>query len=149
MLSWKAHYLNKYPGGSVESSENSFRVYDAAGKLRVSMEKSSSGMECTSEKNGLEDAHDLAPIPKDSRIHKIVGNKIVRDDKADEREELKNKFLSEDGLKILSCEDLKAHGFEFDKDQQMKVEGKVGEAEASDADEEVAEKKPAKKAKKK
>lgn len=149
MLSWKAHYLNKYPGGSVEGSENSFRVYDADGKLRVSMEKSSSGMECTSAQNGLSDAHDLAPIPKDSRIHKIVGNKVVRDDKADEREELKNEFLSEDGLKILSCAELKEKGYEFDDKQRVSARPAAGSESESDAEGEVEEKKPAKKAKKK
>jgi hypothetical protein len=133
MKSWKIHYLNKYPGGSVESSESSFRVYDKDGDLRVALVKDGGGSWADiSAEEGLPDRHDLAPIPKEARVHKLVkgvvghdrdgkdvhGEVIGLDDKAEERKKSREEFADESG-RIMSCAELKAKkGFDFDEKQR-------------------------------
>lgn len=144
MKSWKVHYLNKYPGGSVESSETSFKVYDGEGKLVIAMEKGGDGgWHDRSEENGLEGRHDLAPIPKDSRVHKVVDGNIGKDDLAEERESLREEFVR--GNKIASCAELKKEGFDFcDKQRVTRRPDKKQIAASEAAAEEAA---PAKKKK--
>lgn len=118
MKSWKVHYLNKYPGGHCESSGSSFKVYDAKGKLQVALEKGGDGMmHDRSEEYGLEGRHDLSPLPKDARVHKVVEGKIGRDDLADEREKSREEFMHNG--KVLSCEELAKKGFAFDEKQKV------------------------------
>jgi len=118
MKSWKVHYMNKYPGGHCESSECCFKAYDKDGKLRVALEKGGDGgWHDRSEEYGLSCRHDLSPIPKDSRVHKVVDGKIGRDDLGDERESLREEFMK-DG-KVLSCEELSKKGFAFDDKQKV------------------------------
>lgn len=121
MKSWQVHYANKYPGGYCEASDHSFKVYDGAGKLRVCLTFGGDGQwHDRSEEFGLSDRHDLSPIPKDSRVKKVVDGKIVDDEKAAERKELAKKFLSEDGSKVLSCKELSvAKKFSFDDKQRV------------------------------
>ena len=121
MKSWMVHYKNKYPGGRVQSSENSLDVFSASGEHVVAMRKNGAGqMVCVSEEMGLRDSHDLAPIPKDSRVHKMVGGKISKDDKHEERMKLKDKFLCPDRKDmVLSCADLAKAGMSFDEKQKL------------------------------
>ncbi len=111
------HYMNKW-GGHVESSDSSFRVYDAKGKLVVALEKGGDGQwHDKSEAMGLIGRHDLAPIPKDARVRKMVGGKLAFDEHAEERMKLAGEF--ERGGCIASCDQLKADGFEFDEKQRV------------------------------
>lgn len=130
--SWHVHYQNKYPGGYCEESETSFKVYNGEGKLVVCMSKGGDGMwHDRSEEMGLSGKHDLSPIPKDSRVHKVVGGKIGKDDLADEREELRNEFEREG--RIPSCEELEKEGYRFDEKQRVtKRPDASDEAEASE-----------------
>lgn len=122
MKSWHVHYMNKYPGGHVESSDSSLRVYDADGKLKVSLVKNGAGQwVCNSEELGLEDKHDLAPIPKDARLYKLCKEtgKIIKDDLHDERKAGLTKFSKGAG-KVLSCAEYQAAGdFKFDEKQRI------------------------------
>jgi len=132
MKSWQVHYLNKYPGGHVECSDSSLKAYNSEGKLCVAIEKGGDGgYHDRSEEYGLEGRHDLAPIPKDARVHKVSGGKISRDEEADEREELAGEFLR-DG-RIASCDELKKEGYQFcDKQRVLRrpVEEKVASSDA-------------------
>ena len=101
MLSWVVHYKNKYPGSRVVQSENALDVYDASGEHVVALRKNGAGqMVCESEKYGCVDRHDLAPIPKDSRVHKVQDGKVGFDEKAESRKESRKALMR--GNKILS-----------------------------------------------
>ena len=123
--SWIAHYMNIY-GGHCESDDNSFRAYDADGKLRVCVQKGGDGgWHDVSEQMGLADRHDLSPIPKDSRIYKVGKNGCIeKDELHEERAGMRDGF-AKDG-KVLSCEALKAEGLRFDEKQNVigKIEKK-------------------------
>lgn len=72
--SYRAHYLNKYPGGRVHATEDSMDVYCAEGKHRVALRKDGAGMwGCVSEDHGCLDKHDLSPLPEEKCIHRVVG----------------------------------------------------------------------------
>jgi len=150
MKSWHVHYMNKYPGGYCEESGSSFKVYNGEGKLVVAMDKGGDGMwHDKSEEMGLSGRHDLSPIPKDSRVHKVVKGKIGRDDLADEREELRNEF-ERDGV-IPSCEELEKEGFRFDEKQRVTkrpdAQAEAEEAEEAEGEEAAPKKKGSKKKK--
>lgn len=120
MKAWLPHYRNKYPGGSVRISEESVDVYNSAGEHVVAVRKDGGGSWCDrSEEFGCRDRHDLAPIPKDSRIFKIdAKGALVKDELAAEREPLVKNFV--EGDKVLSCEELKkAKKFDFDEKQRV------------------------------
>lgn len=120
MLSYLLHYKNKYPQGQVRSSESSLDVYDKDGNHAVALRKDGNGhLGDQSEVLGCSDRHDLAPIPKDARIFKLIDGKISQDEKAEERMKLKDMFLDKSGAKILSCFELSKAGFEFDEKQRM------------------------------
>lgn len=71
MLPIITHYKNKYPGGSVRSSDSAIDVYDASGEHVVALRKNGADqLVCQSKQLGCRDVHDLAPIPKDARVHK-------------------------------------------------------------------------------
>lgn len=115
------HYANKYGLENVECSEDKLRAY-CNGKLVLSLKKDGAGnLSDEGEILGLEDRHDLAPIPKDSRIWKRdpKSGALVKDERAAEREQLRAKF-SENG-RVLSCEKLEAKkiGWKFDEKQQV------------------------------
>lgn len=120
MKSLIVHYKNKYPGAKVIASEDALDVHLKDGSHAVAMRKNGAGqLVCVSEELGCSDRHDLAPIPKDSRVHKVIDGKIGRDEKAEEREKSREQFLCKAGLKVRSCEELKAEGFEFDEKQRL------------------------------
>ncbi|MDE2102144.1 MAG: hypothetical protein KGL39_33165 [Patescibacteria group bacterium] len=129
--SWHVHYLNKYPGGHVRSDESSLDVYAADGTHRVALRKSGQGNWVDrSEEMGLADRHDLAPIPKDARVHKLVphvrvdkkgrehtvGEKIGLDEEADSRRALREGFMK-DG-RVMSCAEIGLA--KFDEDQRLR-----------------------------
>lgn len=114
MLGWVAHYKNKFPGSHVQVSESAFDVYSADGEHLVALRKNGANQwNDESEKYGCVEKHCLAPIPKDSRVHKEVDGKISFDEKHEERREKRQAFLR-DG-KIASMAELKSEGYSFDE----------------------------------
>jgi hypothetical protein len=116
------HYKNKYPDGQVHMSESSLDVYSKSGEHVVAMRKNGANqMVCVSEELGLRDCHDLAPIPKDSRLFKIKDGKVSKDEMHDERKKLVGDYLCP--MKkdvVLSCDALeKKHGHKFDEKQKL------------------------------
>lgn len=109
--------MNKYPGGSVEMSDDKLDAYDHEGRLCVSLRKNGGGQWVdVSEENGLPHKHDLSPIPKQSRLYKVVGEKIVQDDQYADRAKKVEDYM-QDG-KVLSCEELQKSGkMRFDSKQ--------------------------------
>lgn len=87
MKSYIVHYRNKYPGGRVDASETSIDAYDSYGRHRVALRKNGAGQWiCHSEEFGCLDRHDLAPIPKNSRVWKhYKDGKIGPSEEASER----------------------------------------------------------------
>lgn len=81
MKPWYVHYLNKFPGGVTDFSESEVRAYCVEGKLRVLLRKNGAGQwaDC-SEELGLPNRHDLAPIPRDTRLWKLGRDGVVRPD---------------------------------------------------------------------
>lgn len=78
MKPWVVHYRNKYPGGSVHASETAIDVYNADGEHCVALRKNGAGqMVCQSKELGCKDQHDLSPIPKDARVHKLYADGSV------------------------------------------------------------------------
>lgn len=121
MRSLYVHYKNKYPGGSVRSSDDAVDVYSASGEHVVALRKNGAGqMLDVSEELGLRDRHCLAPIPKDSRIFKIKEGKVSEDEAASDRISKRGAFVCPKHQdKILSCAELeKEHGFKFDERQR-------------------------------
>lgn len=108
MKAWHVHYLNKYPGGQVCSGEDYVDVYDADGNHRVAVRKNGAGQwSDESAAFGLPDCHDLSPIPKDARVHKLhKDGKIGLDEKHAERKAARQ-ALVKDG-KIPSMEEAAA-----------------------------------------
>lgn len=126
MKSYTLHYRNKYPKGHVQSTENAVDVYDHEGNHCVALRKNGAGQWADeSAAQGCLDQHDLAPIPKDARLYKedikegAATGRIVKDDKYDERAPKVEKFLDESNRFVMSCEDLKKKGFEFDEKQRV------------------------------
>lgn len=69
MKSYIAHYMNKYPGGVVDSDgEMYLRAYDASGRLRVVLANAAGSCVDRGAMSGAMDKHDLSPIPKDCRV---------------------------------------------------------------------------------
>lgn len=130
MKSLLVHYKNKYPGGRVQQSETSLEVFDKDGEPVVALRKNGANqLVDVSEEEGLRDRHDLAPIPKDARIFKVIDGKIAEDDKAAERKTKRGKFLCARGAKVLSCAELAKMGFEFDEKQKLMKEPAAAAAE--------------------
>lgn len=121
MKSLVLHYKNKYPNGRVSFTDSSLDVYSESGEHVVAMRKNGAGqMICVSEEYGLRDRHDLAPIPKDSRVHKLVDGKIAHDEMAEERKKLRDQFICQKrGDVVLSCADLSKQGMSFDDKQKL------------------------------
>lgn len=116
MKPYAVHYLNKYPGGRVDYSEDRLDAYDAQGAKRVSLRLGGNGLVAdVGAETGAVDKHDLSPIPKNTRVHKLHTNGSVGlDDLAESRRE-QSAALASDG-KILSIEEYKALGHEVDKE---------------------------------
>jgi hypothetical protein len=107
-----AHYANKYGLENVECSDTSLRAY-RNGELALSLAKDGAGnLKDESEDLGLEDRHDLSPIPKDGRLYKFDKHgRLAKDEKYSERKELRKDYLK-DG-RLPSCEELAKDGWKF------------------------------------
>ena len=126
------HFMNKYPGGRVQSSESSMDVFSQDGQHLLALRKNGAGQWVDeSETLGASERFDLSPIPRDARVYKVADGKIKRDEKADEREAAREKFKS--GVKILSIEELEKMGHRFDQKGDSVGEAPKARAEAQPA----------------
>lgn len=114
MKSYVVHYKNKYPGAKVISSEDALDVFCADDRHRVALRKNGAGQfVCVSEEMGCDDSHDLAPIPKNARVHKLYKDgKIALSEEHAVRKEVAAK-LATDG-KIPSIAECQAAGLSVD-----------------------------------
>lgn len=105
MKSLKVHYLNKYPGCAVRSSDSSFDVYSKDGGHLISMSKNGAGQWLDrSEEEGCLEKHDLAPLPIDCLYYKLDREgKIVRHDDAELNESVRSEVVKKYG-KVPSIE---------------------------------------------
>ena len=88
MKSWAVHYKNKYPGSQVLHTEDSLDVFKN-GEHLVAVRKIQGSWMDKSEELGCKFKHDLAPIAKDARIHKLdKDGKIGLDDQAEDRKKV-------------------------------------------------------------
>lgn len=130
MKPWLVHYKNKFPGCQILSSANSFDVFAKNGAHLISIEKNGMGqwMDVSEEKACLS-KHDLAPIPKNSRVWKLFRDgKIGLCEEAKERALIASKIISAYGH-IPSIADLNPlqdvlsldHKWSFDPSKDEKV----------------------------
>ena len=125
MKSWLVHLKNKYPGCKVISTETSMDVYDVDGEHLVALRKNGAGQWADhSQEFGCSERHCLAPIPKEARLYKVhkESGHIVADELYKERVKGIDRFACDKRRKILSCEELKARGWEFDREQRITKE---------------------------
>ena len=122
MKSWIVHYKNKYPGALVEAGDDRLDVYLGDEHL-IAIRKDGAGMWTdVSAEYGCSEKHDLAPIPRDSRVHKVVDGKVGFDELHEERKSKRAEF--QDGRKVLSMSELKEKGYEFDDKGRVARSGK-------------------------
>ena len=96
MKPYIAHYMNKYPGGSVDSDAHSYlRAHDAKGRLRVSLIMGAGSVQDNSKVVGAMDCHNLSPIPKDCRVFCDGVDGIHRHAHADARAKIAEKVAAE------------------------------------------------------
>lgn len=120
-MSWIAAYKNRFPGGHVDASETTMDVYDKSGAHRVALRKDGAGQwQCVSETLGLSDGHDLAPIPRDARVYKVVNGKIAMDEFAEDRQTLSAEFDDGSG-RIMSMAEMRAESKEYQFDDKGRV----------------------------
>lgn len=113
MQSWIVHYKNKYPGCLVQASNSSFDVYRGDEHLLCVQKDGAGQWADQSEALGLPERHDLAPIPKDARVHKVQAGKVGLDEDHESRKKLREKYV--EGGKVLSMDELKKKkGLKFD-----------------------------------
>ncbi len=109
--SLKVHYENKYPGGRVQYiGEGSLDVYGADGRHKVALRDGT----CCSKQLGCDDAHDLAPMPKNARFRKLfkdgtIGNAEEYDERVKVAQDLASRPEGGAG-KVPSIADLIAAG---------------------------------------
>lgn len=108
------HYRNKYPKGAVHASDSAIDVYDAEGNHCVALRKNGANqMVCQSKEMGCRDSHDLSPIPKDARVHKLYSDGTIgKSEEASAREKIASE-LAAYGLggagKVPSIQELHVH----------------------------------------
>lgn len=120
MKAYHVHYMNKYPGGRVESSDEKLNAYDANGRHCVALAKDGGGSwkDCSAEL-GLPHRHCLSPIPKESRLFKVRGGAIAKDEQFETRSKMASKFVQD--YRVLSCEELAdSSEMQFDKSHSLK-----------------------------
>lgn len=117
-----AHYRNKYPGGSVQASENAIDVFNAAGELCVALRKDGANqMVDASKEMGALHAHCLSPIPKDARVYKICKQTghFIRDEEHEKRLPVAVGLAKKFGY-VPSCEELEKGGNgKYDEKQRL------------------------------
>lgn len=116
MKSYAVHYLNKYPGSRVEFTETKLSVFSAVGLLLVAIILGGNGaIQDVGDELGAQDKHDLGPIPRNTRVHKLhATGKMGLDEEAAVRRQ-QAQALAVDG-KILSIEEYKKLGHSVDRD---------------------------------
>lgn len=98
MHPYVAHLRNKYPQGRVDYRDDAIDAYDAKGEHRVALRKNGAGqMLDVSKELGLSDVFCLAPIPKESRVHKFKNGILGLDELAAERLPQALKLAEKDG----------------------------------------------------
>lgn len=116
MKSWIVHYKNKFPGCSVNATENSLDVFGADGTHLVSLVKNGAGQWVDrSEEMGCAKKHCTAPIPRDARVHKLckVTGNIILDEEAGERVKARRAVMNSAG-EVRTIAEMQAQGHEFD-----------------------------------
>jgi hypothetical protein len=114
------HAANRFGLENVECDDKSLRAY-VDGKLAMLVEINGAGQVVDrSEEFGLSHKFCKSPIPKESRLYKQVGGKLVKDEKHDDRAKSRAEFCDSSGV-VLSCEKLAEAGFKFD-DKQVCLE---------------------------
>ncbi len=112
MKSYIAHYRNKYPSAQVIATDVAIRVISKDGELLVALDKNGAGQwQDVSEELGALDCHDLAPIERKFRAHKLSKDgKLCRDEEYDARilesrqaEKDEGKVHSEDAWKKIKA----------------------------------------------
>lgn len=122
MKSWIVHYKNKFPGALVVAGEDYLDVHFGDEHL-IALRKDGSGSWVDmSAEYGCSERHDLAPIPRDARVHKVVDNKVGLDELHEERKGKLSLYM--EGRKVLSMAELKAKGYEFDEKGRVAVHPK-------------------------
>lgn len=112
MKPYIAHYLNKYPGGSVDSDgETYLRAFDNKGKLRVALALAAGSVVDKSKMVGAKDVHDLSPIPKDTRVFCDMVQGLERHKEADAREEVASALAEKFDGRVPSVEELCGDNF--------------------------------------
>lgn len=98
MKSWAVHYKNKYPGSQVVHSEESLDVYKN-GEHLVAVRKVCGSWMDKSEELGCKYKHDLAPIAKEARVHKLHSDgKIGLDEMHEERKQISQSWVEGDQI---------------------------------------------------
>ena len=116
MKSYAVHYMNKYPKGKVDFTEDKLNAYDAKGDLVVALRRGGNGqiMDLGPEL-GAVDRHDLSPLPKNARVFKLyTSGKIGPSEEAAPRAPVADQ-LAVDG-RVPSIEECKEAGLEVDRD---------------------------------
>lgn len=90
------HYLNKYPGGNVITRDDSIDVTCVMGKPRIALRKNGAGQWVDqSAEYGCLDRHDLAPIPRDSRVFKLTREGDIQpDERAQDRAPIRDELAA-------------------------------------------------------
>jgi hypothetical protein len=118
-------------------TDDEIDVFDMNDEHVVSLRKNGCGQwVCISESLGLKDKHDLAPIPKDSRLFKMKDGKFCKDEHYEERLEKVVHYLCKDGVRVKSCDEIKKAApkdWDFDDHQRCLRMPEVAEVPALEA----------------
>lgn len=111
MQSVLARMKSVYMGFIINVKDNDMDIYSSDCEHMMAIRD---GVD-QSEALGCVDRFSLEPIPKSCRLYKEVGGKIVKDELFEQRLQERKEFLDKRGV-VRSIVDLKASGFDFDKD---------------------------------
>lgn len=122
MKSYAVHFLNKYPGGSVDYSEDKLRVYDANGFLVVALALGGNGaIKDIGAEVGARDGFCLSPIPRNARVFKLLNSGAIGHDELASSRKVSAQLLAK-GNRIESIEFYKSKSDEYTVDQHGNVE---------------------------
>lgn len=111
------HVKNKYPQAQVRADDQGLDAYSQDGEHILAIRKNGANQFVDqSAELGCRDRFDLSPLPKESRVFKVVDGKIGFAEEADARKESRKRYMK--GDKVLSCEELKKEGWDFDERQR-------------------------------